>query len=111
MVKFVNTCVERDKKNLKKKDFCLQLYAEMIDFAPLRRRGGYLCSAQGLLRRSGTEWAYLRPKLLLLPEAPWGGQARRGNLKLVCRRHIGKIVSPSKARGKLTLRRQQQQQW
>jgi len=29
--KFVSACVERDKKNFKKFDFCLRLYAEMIE--------------------------------------------------------------------------------
>ena len=29
--KFVSACVERDKKIFKKFDFCLRLYAEMIE--------------------------------------------------------------------------------
>ena len=35
MVKFVSAYVERDKKISKKFDFCLQLYAEMVDFSSL----------------------------------------------------------------------------
>ena len=42
MVKFVSAYTERDKKNLKKMDFWSELSARLIDFTPLRRRGGFI---------------------------------------------------------------------
>ena len=45
MVKFVSAYTERDKKNLKKMDFWSELSARLIDFTPLRRRGGFISLA------------------------------------------------------------------
>jgi len=41
--KQVNTCMERDKKNLEKMDFCSYLPALLIDFALARREAFMGC--------------------------------------------------------------------